>query len=47
MFFKVVADEYPSLRVLNYAPGPLDTDMLKHIKVTMHDEEMKTVFKGN
>nr|XP_057920252.1 sepiapterin reductase a [Doryrhamphus excisus] len=27
MMFKVLAEEEPELRVLNYAPGPLDTDM--------------------
>ncbi|XP_061732778.1 sepiapterin reductase a [Nerophis ophidion] len=27
MMFKVLAEEDPDLRVLNYAPGPLDTDM--------------------
>ncbi|KAM9793648.1 sepiapterin reductase-like isoform X2 [Syngnathus typhle] len=27
MMFKVLAEEEPDLRVLNYAPGPLDTDM--------------------
>lgn len=27
MMFRVLAEEEPDLRVLNYAPGPLDTDM--------------------
>ncbi|XP_033845683.1 sepiapterin reductase a [Periophthalmus magnuspinnatus] len=27
MIFRVLAEEEPDLRVLNYAPGPLDTDM--------------------
>lgn len=27
MFHRCLAHEYPSSRVLNYAPGPLDTDM--------------------
>lgn len=27
MMFRVLAQEEPDLRVLNYAPGPLDTDM--------------------
>ncbi|XP_035245834.1 sepiapterin reductase a [Anguilla anguilla] len=27
MMFRVLAEEEPELRVLNYAPGPLDTDM--------------------
>ncbi|XP_077593510.1 sepiapterin reductase a isoform X1 [Stigmatopora nigra] len=28
MMFKVLAEEEPDVRVLNYAPGPLDTEML-------------------
>ena len=28
MLFNVVALEEPDVRVLNYAPGPLDTDMV-------------------
>ena len=27
MFFKVLATEEPDVRVLNYAPGPLETEM--------------------
>ena len=27
MFFRVLAAEYPNIRVLSYAPGPLDTNM--------------------
>ncbi|XP_071322251.1 sepiapterin reductase-like [Trachinotus anak] len=27
MMFRVLAEEEPDLRVLNYAPGPMDTDM--------------------
>ncbi|XP_015123533.1 sepiapterin reductase [Diachasma alloeum] len=29
MYFKVFAEEYPDINVLNYSPGPVDTAMLK------------------
>ncbi|XP_066279981.1 sepiapterin reductase-like [Branchiostoma lanceolatum] len=32
MFFKVMAEEEPDVRVLSYSPGPLFTDMLQTIK---------------
>ncbi|XP_035671556.1 sepiapterin reductase-like isoform X1 [Branchiostoma floridae] len=32
MFFKVMAEEDPDVRVLSYSPGPLDTDMLHTVR---------------
>ncbi|XP_069114611.1 sepiapterin reductase-like [Argopecten irradians] len=32
MFFRVLAAEDPSIRVLTYSPGPCDTDMLANIR---------------
>ncbi|CAH1262947.1 SPR [Branchiostoma lanceolatum] len=32
MFFKVMAEEDPDVRVLSYSPGPLDTDMLQAVR---------------
>ncbi|CAH1258779.1 SPR [Branchiostoma lanceolatum] len=32
MFFKVMAEEEPDVRVLSYSPGPLDTDMLQTVR---------------
>lgn len=37
MMFRVLAEEEPDVRVLNYAPGPLDTDMLKYAISTTAD----------
>ncbi|XP_059085105.1 sepiapterin reductase-like [Tigriopus californicus] len=31
MYFKCLAQECPQYRVLNYAPGPLDTDMIAEV----------------
>ncbi|XP_076361154.1 sepiapterin reductase-like isoform X2 [Tachypleus tridentatus] len=31
MYFKVLAQEDPSLNVICYGPGPLETDMMKDI----------------
>jgi sepiapterin reductase len=36
MFFKTATLEYPKLRVLNYAPGPMDTDMQTRIRQEMN-----------
>ena len=50
MFFKVIAQENESadsnIRVLNYAPGPLDTDMQHEIRtsLTYKDEDTKKSF---
>ncbi|KAI8477574.1 hypothetical protein Bbelb_427210 [Branchiostoma belcheri] len=32
MFFKVLAEEEPDVRVLSYSPGPLDTEMLRTVR---------------
>ncbi|KAJ3417279.1 hypothetical protein HDV05_005735 [Chytridiales sp. JEL 0842] len=52
MYFKNLALEEGLLvenkgrvKVLNYAPGPLDTDMQKQIREEMPDVELKGVFK--
>ncbi|XP_062844656.1 sepiapterin reductase a [Trichomycterus rosablanca] len=44
MMFQVLAKEEPDLRVLNYAPGPLDTDMHLHARSNTADESMKKIF---
>ncbi|MCL4134238.1 UNVERIFIED_CONTAM: hypothetical protein GTU68_059918 [Idotea baltica] len=44
MFFKCLALESPSIRVLNYAPGPLDTDMQEEIRIHCGDEKIRAMF---
>ena len=48
MFFKVIAQEHPdgNIRVLNYAPGPLDTDMQEEIRMslTYQDKDTQSMF---
>ncbi|CAN9504695.1 unnamed protein product [Ophioblennius macclurei] len=40
MTFKVLAEEEPDVRVLNYAPGPLDTAM--HLEARSHTADLDT-----
>ncbi|XP_008322723.1 sepiapterin reductase [Cynoglossus semilaevis] len=44
MMFKVLAKEEPDIRVLNYGPGPLDTDMLAYAKSHTADENLRMSF---
>jgi len=46
MFFRVLALEDSSIRVLNYAPGPCETDMQKEIRETSGDLEIRKIFQG-
>ncbi|XP_011356466.1 sepiapterin reductase isoform X1 [Pteropus vampyrus] len=41
MMFQVLATEEPSVRVLSYAPGPLDTDMQQLARETSVDPDMR------
>ncbi|XP_032033251.2 sepiapterin reductase [Hylobates moloch] len=41
MLFQVLALEEPNVRVLNYAPGPLDTDMQQLARETSIDPDMR------
>ncbi|KAM8786768.1 sepiapterin reductase [Rhynchonycteris naso] len=41
MMFQVLAKEEPSVRVLSYAPGPLDTDMQQLARETSVDPELR------
>ncbi|XP_063166169.1 sepiapterin reductase [Candoia aspera] len=41
MMFRVLAAEEPDVRVLNYAPGPLDTDMQKVARTQSADPELR------
>ncbi|XP_041039774.1 sepiapterin reductase-like [Carcharodon carcharias] len=44
MMFRVLAAEEPDVRVLNYAPGPLDTDMQKQARSETADHELRQTF---
>lgn len=39
-FFRSVAEENPDIIVLNYAPGPLETEMVDHLKREGHLQEI-------
>ncbi|XP_044740369.1 sepiapterin reductase-like [Chrysoperla carnea] len=45
LFFKVLAKEYSHINVLNYSPGPVDTDMANSILVKSTDQQIKEVYK--
>uniref|UniRef100_A0A8C7XA27 Sepiapterin reductase n=1 Tax=Oryzias sinensis TaxID=183150 RepID=A0A8C7XA27_9TELE len=44
MMFRVLAEEEPELRVLNYSPGPLDTEMQQEARSRTADPEVKIAF---
>lgn len=46
MLFRVLAAEKPSIRVLNYAPGPLDTDMQVHARTETQDDDIRKAFSS-
>ncbi|NWU89156.1 SPRE reductase, partial [Upupa epops] len=46
MMFQVLALDEPDVRVLNYAPGPLDTDMQLLARTTTGDLEMRQFFQS-
>ncbi|XP_053694240.1 sepiapterin reductase [Sabethes cyaneus] len=46
MYFKVLADEESDLVVLNYSPGPVDTEMTVDIQGRSNAEEIRNYFKG-
>ncbi|RXM91737.1 Sepiapterin reductase [Acipenser ruthenus] len=46
MLFRVLAEEEPDVRVLNYAPGPLDTDMQLEARSLSGDLELRQTFNS-
>ncbi|KAI8489852.1 hypothetical protein Bbelb_324820 [Branchiostoma belcheri] len=46
MIFKVLAQEQPDVRVLSYAPGPLQTDMAEEAAQKTADPDVRAFFVG-
>uniref|UniRef100_A0A1B0GK72 Sepiapterin reductase n=1 Tax=Lutzomyia longipalpis TaxID=7200 RepID=A0A1B0GK72_LUTLO len=46
MYFRCLAAENPTICVLNYSPGPVDTDMAADIRTNSIDPELKTTMTG-
>ncbi|XP_071384418.1 sepiapterin reductase-like [Centroberyx affinis] len=46
MMFRVLAEEEPDLRVLNYSPGPLDTAMQAEARSSTADPSVKQSFSA-
>ncbi|XP_069111569.1 sepiapterin reductase-like [Argopecten irradians] len=46
MFFRVMAVENPSIRVLNYAPGPCETDMQRACREDTLDRTTRDMFQA-
>ena len=44
MVFRVMSQEEETYRVLNYAPGPLDTPMLEYVRANVVDPELRNMF---
>lgn len=44
LYFRVLAKEEPDLLILNYSPGPVDTDMFNGIITDAESEEMRKQF---
>nr|XP_020650816.1 sepiapterin reductase [Pogona vitticeps] len=44
MMFQVLAVEEPAVRVLNYAPGPLDTEMQEVARTMSGDQSVREMF---
>ncbi|KAL3120756.1 hypothetical protein niasHT_008048 [Heterodera trifolii] len=43
-YFRAFAVEHPKCRVLNYAPGPVDTEMHAEVKEKTYDSSVREVF---
>lgn len=44
LYFRVLAKEEPQLSILNYSPGPVDTDMFNGVISTAESDEMRRQF---
>ena len=43
---RTLAVEEASIRILNYAPGPIDTEMQLEARTKTADEELREMFDG-
>ena len=46
MHMKVLGEEYDNVKTLNYAPGPMNTDMAMEIRTSHSDTKMQDTFKA-
>lgn len=46
MYFRVLAVEEAGLIVLNYSPGPVDTEMTVDVQANSVAPEIRSMFKG-
>eukprot|EP01060_Flectonema_neradi_P021847 TRINITY_DN2989_c0_g1_i1.p1 TRINITY_DN2989_c0_g1~~TRINITY_DN2989_c0_g1_i1.p1 ORF type:complete len:272 (+),score=61.92 TRINITY_DN2989_c0_g1_i1:58-816(+) len=46
MHMKVLSEEHPNVRTLNYAPGPMKTDMAMEIQTSHSDTDIQNNFKA-
>ncbi|XP_071482494.1 sepiapterin reductase-like [Diadema antillarum] len=46
MWFKTLASEEPDARILNYAPGPVETDMFQHMSTKSADDGLRESLVG-
>uniref|UniRef100_A0A0A9XDI4 Sepiapterin reductase n=1 Tax=Lygus hesperus TaxID=30085 RepID=A0A0A9XDI4_LYGHE len=46
MYLKVLAVENPDLRILNYSPGVVKTDMISRVITTVNDQSTKQSFES-
>jgi sepiapterin reductase len=42
MFHRCIGEEYPTVRVLNYAPGPMETQMQRVLREQLPESQMRT-----
>ena len=47
LFRTMAEEEGEAIRVLNYAPGPIDTDMQLKARTTTADDELRNMFAGS
>ena len=47
MLLQTYAEEEAEVIVLNYAPGPIDTDMQFEARTYTADKDLKEMFKGS
>ena len=46
-YARVLALENPTIRVLSYSPGPLDTDMLQHVLSSHYSDDVRKSIKSS